>query len=139
MKLHPCWLNSSLFLLPRRDIQIFDGDPLQYQTFMRAFEHSIEGKTHSAKDGLYFLEQYTRGQPRELVRSCQHMPLESGYDKAKSLLQEQFGNSLKIASAYMEKVFTWPLIKSEDAKALQAYSFLLDAAMPWERLSLVMH
>ncbi|XP_034530056.1 uncharacterized protein LOC117805434 [Notolabrus celidotus] len=118
---------QSLSLLPRRDIQFFDGDPLQYQAFIRAFEHSIEQKTHSARDCLYFLEQYTRGQPREMVRSCQHMPHESGYVEAKSLLQEHFGDPLKIASAYMEKVFTWPVVKSEDVKALQAYSFLLRA------------
>ena len=116
---------QSLLLLPKRDIQTFDGDPLQFQTFMMAFEHSIEEKTHSAKDCLYFLEQYTRGQPRELVRSCQHMPHDQGYAKAKSLLRERFGNSLKIASAYMEKVLTWPVLKSEDVKALQAYSLLL--------------
>lgn len=116
---------QSLFFLPRRDIQIFDGDLLQFQTFMRAFEHSIEDKTHSAKDCLYFLEQYTRGQPKDLVRSCQHMPHDQGYAKAKSLLQEHLGNSLKIASAYMEKVLTWSVLKPEDVKALQAYSFLL--------------
>ena len=116
---------QSLFFLPRRDIQIFDGDPLEYQTFMRAFEHCIEEKTQSAKDCLYFLEQYTKGQPREMVRSCQHMPAGSGYAMAKSLLQEHFGNSLKITSAYMDKVFSWPVLKSEDVQALQSYSFLL--------------
>lgn len=76
---------QSLFFLPRQDIQIFYGDPLQFQTFMRAFKHSIEDKTHSAKDCLYFLEQYTRGQPRNLVRSCQHMPHDEGYARAKSV------------------------------------------------------
>lgn len=111
--------------LPKRDIQPFDGDPLQYQAFMRAFEHNIEQKTRSPKDRLYFLEQYTRGQPRELVRGCEHMPHEEGYAKAKSLLQEHFGNSLKIASAYMDKVFTWPVVRSEDVKALQAFSIFL--------------
>lgn len=116
---------QSLSLLPRRDIQIFDGDPLQFQTFMMAFEHSIEEKTASAKDCLYFLEQYTRGQPRELVRSCQHMPHDQGYAKAKFLLREHFGNSSIIASSYVDKVLTWPMLKSEDLKALQAYSFLL--------------
>lgn len=53
------------------------------------------------------------------------MPPESGYTKAKSLLQNHFGNPLKIAAAYMEKVFMWPGIKSEDVKALQSYSLLL--------------
>ncbi|KAK0143558.1 hypothetical protein N1851_018298 [Merluccius polli] len=33
-----------------RDIQVFDSDPLQYHTFIRAFEHSIEEKTDSPKD-----------------------------------------------------------------------------------------
>ena len=118
---------QSLFFLPRRDIQIFDGDPLEYQTFMRAFEHCIEKKTHSAKDCLYFLEQYTKGQPRDMVRSCQFMSPESGYARAKSLLKECFGNPLKITSAYMDKVFLWPVLKSEDVEALQSYSFLLRA------------
>lgn len=53
------------------------------------------------------------------------MPHDQGYAKAKSLLQEHLGNSLKIASAYMEKVLTWSVLKPEDVKALQAYSFLL--------------
>ena len=112
-------------LLPKRDIQTFDGDPLQYQTFIRSFEHNIEQKTFSARDRLYFLEQYTRGQPRELVRGCEHMPEVEGYIKAKSLLQEQFGNPMKIASAYMGKIIAWPVIKSEDLKSLQAYSIFL--------------
>ena len=59
--------------LPKRDIQVFDGDPLQFHTFMRAFENGVESKSNSYSDCLYFLEQFTRGRPRDLVRSCQHM------------------------------------------------------------------
>lgn len=116
---------QSLSLLPKRDIQVFDGDPLQYHTFMRAFEHSIEEKADNPKDCLYFLEQYIRGHPKEFVRSCQHMVHDRGYAKAKALLQEHFGNAQKIASAYMEKALTWTPIKSEDVKSLQAYSLFL--------------
>lgn len=72
-----------------------------------------------------FLKQYTRGQPRELVRSCQHMTHDREYAKAKALLQEHFGNAQRIASAYMEKALSWPPIKSEDVRALQAYSLFL--------------
>lgn len=111
--------------LPKREIEIFDGDPLQYQAFIRAFEHSIESKTNNARDCLYFLEQYTRGQPRELVRSCQHMASDRGHAKAKALLREHFGNEQKMATAYMEKVLAWASIKSDDSKALQAYSLFL--------------
>ena len=65
-----------------------------------SFEHlSMAWKTRPAKlafagiDCLYFLEQFTRGQPRELVHSCQHMFLECGYVLAKKLQNEHFGNS----------------------------------------------
>lgn len=116
---------QSLFLLPKRDLQVFDGDPLQYQTFIRGFEHNIEGRTQSQKDCLYYLEQYTRGQPRDLIRSCQHLPPSHGYTKAKSLLQEHFGDPYKVASAYMDKVLLWPMVKAEDVSALRAYSLLL--------------
>lgn len=76
-------------------------------------------------DCLYYLEQFTRGQPRELVRSCQHMAPERGYEVAKGLLQEHFGNQYKIAAAYMDKALSWQAIKSEDGKALQAYALFL--------------
>ncbi len=85
--------------LPKREIQIFDGDPLQYHAFMRPLEQVIEGKTDNVEDSLHFLEQYTRGQPQQLVRSCQHVSDASGYAKAKALLQENFGNEHMIASA----------------------------------------
>ena len=71
--------------LPQRDITIFAGDPLQFVSFMRTFEHCIEERTSSYQDCLYFLEQYTRGQPRELVRSCLHMMPQQGYQTAKCL------------------------------------------------------
>lgn len=111
--------------LPKRDIQLFDGDPLQYHAFVQAFEQTIEGRTDNTVDLLHYLEQYTRGQPQQLVRSCQHMTDGTGYATAKSLLQEHFGNEHVIASAYMDKIFSWPAIKSEDGKALQAYSLFL--------------
>ncbi len=110
--------------LPKRDIQIFDGDPLQYHAFMRSLEQVIEGKTNNAEDSLHFLEQYTRGQPQQLVRSC-HVTDGSGYAKAKAILHENFGHEHMIASAYLNKVSSWPTIKSEDGKALHAYSLFL--------------
>lgn len=51
--------------------------------------------------------------------------MEQGYQRAKDLLAEHFGNEHKIAHAYMEKIHTWPPIKSEDIKALQSFSLFL--------------
>ncbi len=66
-------------LLLHREIPVFSGDPLQFNTFMKAFEHCVEAKTIEKGDCLYYLEQFTSGQPRDLVRSCLHMPSERGY------------------------------------------------------------
>ncbi|KAL4009002.1 hypothetical protein ACER0C_002854 [Sarotherodon galilaeus] len=116
---------QSLSSLPKREIQTFDGDPLHFQAFMRSFEQVIEAKTGDAGDCLHYLAQYTKGQPNELVKSCQHMSESAGYVKAKTLLYEHFGNGHVIASAYLNKVHSWPLIRSEDGKALQAYCLFL--------------
>ena len=113
-----------LISLPPRDIPVFEGDPFQYQAFIKSFEQGVEDKAGKA-DCLYYLEQFTRGQPRELVQSCQHMDPERGFIVAKALLQEHFGNDYKIANAYIEKALAWPAIKSEDVKSLQAYALFL--------------
>ncbi len=93
--------------LPKRDLKVFDGDPLQYHAFMKAFENSVESKTDNYSDRLYFLEQYTVGCPRELIQSCQHIDPCRGYVRAKALLQEHFGNEQKVASAYMNKALSF--------------------------------
>lgn len=111
--------------LPHRDIPIFDGNPLQFKSFIRAFEQCIEAKTLSSGDRLYYLEQFTRGQPKDLVRSCQHMPPERGYTVAKDLLRTHFGYELKITAAYVDKTIGWPSFKAEDVKGLQAYALYL--------------
>lgn len=41
--------------LPRRDVPIFYGDPLSYHSFIRAFEQTVERKTASQQDRLFYL------------------------------------------------------------------------------------
>lgn len=117
--------NHQATLLPELKISIFSGDPLQYWTFIRSIEHSIEGRTSDACDRLQFLLQYTSGQPHELVKSCVHMEPTAGYNKAKTLLKEFFGDEYKIAEAYMKEVMDWPTIKPEDGAALQSFALFL--------------
>lgn len=53
------------------------------------------------------------------------MPPDRGYLAAMHLLEDRYGNKLKIATALMEKMFKWPQIKSEDAQALNSFSLFL--------------
>lgn len=48
---------QSLSSLPKRDIPVFDGDPLKFHSFVKAFENGVERNTASHSDRLYFLEQ----------------------------------------------------------------------------------
>ncbi|KAJ8402854.1 hypothetical protein AAFF_G00361680 [Aldrovandia affinis] len=118
-------MQQKLALLPAREIAVFNGDPLTYQSFIRAFEYLVEDKTSSSQDRLYFLEQYTSDQPRDLVRSCLNMDARQGYAEAKWLLKKHFGNEVMVTNAYLEKALSWTAIKADDGKALQAYALYL--------------
>ncbi|KAL2102335.1 hypothetical protein ACEWY4_001503 [Coilia grayii] len=106
-------------------IPTFNGDLLSYRPFIQAFEHCVEDRTDSNVDRLYYLEQYTSGQPQELVRSCLHMDVNRGYVEAKRLLDTHFGNSYRLTTAYIEKALSWNSIKSEDGKELHSYALYL--------------
>ncbi|KAJ8406743.1 hypothetical protein AAFF_G00296590 [Aldrovandia affinis] len=118
-------MQQKLALLPAREIAVFNGDPLTYQSFIRAFEYLVEDKTSSSQDRLYFLEQYTSDQPKDLVRSCLNMDARQGYAEAKRLLKKHFGNEVMVTNAYLEKALSWTGIKADDGKALQAYALYL--------------
>jgi len=74
---------------------------------------------------LFFLEQYTEGQAKDLVKSCQYMDSKKGFLEAKRLLQENYGHQLLIAAACLDKMLNWNAIKSEDRKALHYYAIFL--------------
>lgn len=47
--------------------------------------------------------------------------------EAMKLLQNQYGNKIKIAAVYMDKALQWPQIKPEDGKLLNSFSLFLIA------------
>lgn len=117
--------HASALMLPKPEVPVFDGDPIEYQTFVRAFENLIEANTDSHNARLYYLIQYTRSDVKELMKSCLSMKDEEGYLKARQLLKERYGQDYKIATSYIERVTNGPPIKSENAAALQRFSALL--------------
>lgn len=111
--------------LPQRDVPTFSGDPLNYRSFIKEFEQTIEDKITSHQDRLLYLQQFTSGEPHNLVRSCEHMKPDEVYREARRLLQQHYGDELQIATAFMNKALEWPQIKAEDRKALNAYALFL--------------
>ncbi|XP_063046862.1 uncharacterized protein LOC134440668 [Engraulis encrasicolus] len=111
--------------LPQGNIPVFDGEVLEYKSFIHSFQNMIERKTDNNRDRLQFLIQYTKGQAQKLVKSCEYMAPDKGYQKALKLLKENFGNEYKICCAYLERALSWPHVKSEDAKSLQEYAMFI--------------
>ena len=90
-----------------------------------AFEQGIERKVDNMQDKLFYLEQYTKGEPNQLVRSFLHMDPERGLRGAKEQLEWHFGNEIRLTAAHMDKVLRWLPIKPEDGPALRSYALFL--------------
>ena len=75
--------NKNRTKLPQPRVPVFDGNPMEYRTLVHAFESSVESRTFSSTDRLYYLEQFTAGDVRELVRFCHHLTSDEGYDEAR--------------------------------------------------------
>ena len=118
-------INQNKSKLPQPRVPTFDGNPVEYCTFARAFESLIESRTSSGTERLYYLEQYTAGDVKELVRSCHHLAPDEGYAEARGLIEKKFGDEFRIASAYESKALNWPPVKSEDGPALSRFSVYL--------------
>ena len=112
-------------LMPKTEIFKFDGDFTRYQIFIRAFETLISDKLTDEEEKLYYLEQYTTGSPREIVRACLHMDPSEGYKEARRLLERRYGDSERIATAYVNKVLEWKNIKADDVSSLDEFSIML--------------
>ena len=49
------------FALPKKELPVFDGDPLDYWNFIKSFENSIVNNAASESEKLMYLLQYTSG------------------------------------------------------------------------------
>ena len=74
---------------------------------------------------LYYLDQYTVGDVRQLMRGCLPMKPEEAYETARSLLKNRYGQGHKVATAYVERLTKIQPVASEDASVLQKFSVML--------------
>ena len=101
--------SDNALMLPKPEVPVFSGDPMDYQTFIRAFENLIEASTDSNSARLYYLIQYTQGDVKELMKSCLWMKGEEGFAEARRLLKRRYGQDYKIAASYVDRVTTGPM------------------------------
>ena len=112
--------------LPDLSVPKFSGEPLEYASFMRSFDSRVASRTSDDNERLYFLEQFTTGTPRELVRSCMMKPPQLGYVEARRKLDERYGDTFRVAQCYLKRLEKWPAISRDDTKKLdELITFLI--------------
>ena len=110
------------FALPKHELSKFDGNPLEFWNFIRTFESNIERNASDESEKLTFLLQYCSGAARNAIKSCVSMDPLLGYQTAKALLEDRFGNPFKVATAYLNEVTNGPPVRPHDSKALLAFA-----------------
>ena len=115
-------------LLPSHEPPTFSGEVMSYPAFIAAFETLIESKVDNSRERLYFLNQYTSGKAKDLVKGCLQMKSGDPYKEARRLLKKHFGDPYKIASAYIAKLSNWPTVRPNDGTTLQEFSIALEQA-----------
>ena len=108
--------------LPHVELMKFDGDPMKYYMFIRSFENSVDKDTIDYNSRLTRLMQYCTGKARCTSECCCVMNPEQGYLRAKELLKERFGNFYTILDSWVAKITDRPVIRPNDATALQDYA-----------------
>ena len=111
--------------LPQPEVPRFSGNPMQYKTFIMAFDARIQSRVTCNADRLYYLDQHLLGEPKDLISGCLHIEPDEGYVEARRLLEKEFGDPYKISNAFMQKLSNWPIIKYDDGPGLKRFSFFL--------------
>ena len=115
-------LTSSL--LPKPDVPVFSGDVTRFHQFLRAFDSRVDAIVEDDESKAYYLEQFTSGIPRDIVRGCMYLP-SGGYREARGLLQRRYGNPDRVADAFVDRVLDWPVLKAEDVAGLDRFALEL--------------
>lgn len=105
---------------PKIELMTFDGDPLKYWPFVRAFTNAVDSKSDDDGSKLNSLMQYCTGKARSLLQCCLVKEPTEGYKLAWQLLKERFGNNDVISQAWIAKILDRPKIK--DTQGLQTFA-----------------
>ena len=78
--------------MPKVEIEVFNGNPMKYHQFMRAFDLNVHDMRCDENMKLTRLLQYCSGSARDALEGCMLIGGKTGYDKARKILEERFGD-----------------------------------------------
>ena len=108
------------------DLDVFYENALAYHYFITLFHGLIKKRIEDPRGRLTRLIKYTKGNPKEMIKHYVQQPAAVGYDNAKKLLQQKYGNPYSIMSMYRKEIKSWPQLKNGDGRSFQKfYNFLV--------------
>ena len=110
--------------MPKVEVESFNGDFTKYRAFTKTFDATVASRAEDDNERLLYLMQFTTDIPHEVVRSCIHMPT-GGYQQARKLLDKRYGRNTEMLNSYVDKILSFPVIKSGDINSLDKFSPLL--------------
>ena len=81
---------------PKVSIHKFEGDPMGYFAFIRAFEENVDKLLDDDGSKLARLTQLCTGKAARAIQCCSMLPPAEGYRKARQLLKTRFGDPFTI-------------------------------------------
>ncbi|XP_070198795.1 uncharacterized protein [Littorina saxatilis] len=111
--------------LPLQEPCVFSGDPLLYPTWKASFSFLIERQNIRSNEKLLYLQRYVGGIAKEAINGFFLMTQTGAYEQALSVLQQRFGNSYVISTAFRTKLDNWPVVKTKDSVALRCLADFL--------------
>ena len=82
----------NLLSIPKLEIDKFDGNPMDYKTFIAIFNETVASKVTDDNIKLTRLLQYTCGPAKDAIRNCSMLGGSKGYTQALDILSSRFGN-----------------------------------------------
>ena len=74
-----------------------------YQRFMRQFDYYASSYCENDSERLAYLEQFTEGEPHEVVIGYSSLGASAGYEAAMRETKERYGNEEVIANAHLKR------------------------------------
>ena len=107
--------------LPKLSISVFNGDPLQCPVWKSAFNALVDSRPLEPDIKLNLLNQHVAGKPKQVVEHYLLIGTEDAYQKARSVLQERYGNCNVVSTAFINQLEKWPKIIPRNASGLESF------------------
>ena len=122
-----------LHTAPDVDIDVFNGDPLEYAYFRAAFRDVVERKVADQTGRLTRLLKYTSGDAKDLIKHCIHDDNNTCFNNAMQLLDKEYGDKQLLTNLYLNKLRQWPKLTLNDAAAYKKLHRFLLSGLTFKR------